>query len=180
MKRGESRQLLILLLIFAALLVAGLVVTTQQANQPAPEYPFLRVYPELSESEIVAVRLRNPNADQSFTMTRDQNGAWITPEGLPINENGVLIARTLALLPYSQKITVLPGVDLTEYGFSLNSRLYVEIILADGNTHGVAIGGLAPTQLTYYALVDDQSEVYVILRPAVEYLIAQLINPPTA
>lgn len=180
MKRGERRQLLILLLVFAVLLIAGLVITTQQANQPQPEYPFLRVFPEVNESDIVAVRLRDPNTEQAFTMTRAEDGIWVTPEGVPLNENGILIARTLALLPYDRILTILPNADITEYGFAPNGTLRVEIILTDGAVHGVAIGGLASTNLTYYALVDDQPEIYIILRPAVEYLIAQLRNPPTA
>ncbi len=180
MKRGERRQLLILLLIFAALLIAGLVITTRSANQPPPTYPFLRVFPELNESDIVAVRLRDPNTDQAFTMTRTENGAWVTPEGVPINENGRLIARTLALLPYDRILTVLPNADMAEYGFAPEGTLRTEIILADGSIHGIAVGGITTTNLYYYALVDDQPEVYVILRPAVEYLITQLRNPPTA
>jgi hypothetical protein len=177
----SRRTLVALLLIFAVLLVAGLVVSTQRANAPTTEpYPFPRVFPDLTQPEIVGVRLSDPQRGDSFSMVRDEAGRWYTPAGVRLTDDAELIARTLALLPYDRTLPLETEDDLADYGFTPEGLLRVEMILADGSSHAIAVGGLAPTNLVYYAVIDDLREVTLLLRPAIDYLMTELRNPPTA
>jgi hypothetical protein len=179
-------MLVILVIIFAALLAVAFITTTRQpertidsAVQDAID-SFDRTFPTLSIQDIRAIRLSDPNSDVAFIMTQDGSGTWVTDEGTPLNENGALIARTMELLPYLRILPVTPEADLTEYGFAPNGLIRAEIVMNDDSVHGVAIGRLTDSGDAYYALVDNQPSIYVLLRNPVDYLITQLRNPPTA
>jgi hypothetical protein len=173
-------------IIFAALLAVAFVVTTRQpeptiesAVQEAIDL-FDRVFPDVSASNISAIQLSDPNSDVTFNMTRSGNSGWVTDEGVLLDENGTLIARTMELLPYLRILPVAPEADMAEYGFAPNGLMRMFIVMNDRTEHALAIGRLTDAGDAYYALVDNQPNIYVLLRNPVDYLITQLRNPPTA
>jgi hypothetical protein len=85
----------------------------------------------------------------------------------------------MALLPYVGIVTA-ADADITLYGFQPEGILSLEIALADGATHAVAIGYRTPTASGYYAFVDDRPELYILDRAPIDYLISQLREPPVA
>jgi hypothetical protein len=179
MDRGSRRTLVVLLLIFAALLLVGLVVSTREVNAPAEEYPFLRVFPAMDENAIAALRLTEPASGLALTMLRNSTG-WETDAGNTMTTEAALIARTIAGLPYQQILPEPVRAMLPTYGLGEDSTLRIEVVMQDGSTHAALVGDLAPTGMTYYALADDRPGVLLLLRPAVDYLITALRNPPVS
>jgi hypothetical protein len=178
--RTGRRTLSVLALVFAVLLIIT-VIQTAESTKPQP-LPFQRVYPEIIDDNIQAVRLRDPNTDATFTISRAADGTWIAPnQTRTLNQNtAVLIARTVALLPYDRTLLLPQASDLSDYGFNPNGMLAVEAVLMSGETHGVLVGTLAPSAAVYYALVDDRPEIYLLHRAAIDFLITQLRTPPVA
>lgn len=177
MDRGSRRTLVVLLAIFAALLLIGLIVSTREANAPAEEYPFLRVFPAMDEFAIAALRLTEPASGLRLTMLRTETG-WETDAGDRMTAQAALVARTIAGLPYQQILPEPVRALLPSYGLGEDSTLRIEVVMQDGSTHAAVVGDLAPTGMTYYALADDRPGVLLLLRPAVDYLITALRNPP--
>lgn len=175
MKRGRG-MLIGLALVFAAL--AALTFYQQSAGigvPPTQEPRFLgRVFPDLAVLDMLAIRLRSPEREEAgFIIARDAEGAWVAPDGTPIDPaTASSIARTIALLPYQRTVTPADG-DLRGFGFLPRGFFAVEVALIDGGSAVVEIGDLAPSNVGYYAVANDQPQVYLLDRPAVDYLIQQ-------
>jgi hypothetical protein len=176
------------LIIFAVVfLVLAATAYFQQAgqNQPVPQaadVPFARVFPILTDSDIQAIRLEDPNTGAFLTLVRDAAGAWNAPD-LPTALNPQTmdaIALTIALLPVQRILADTASGDLRAYGFDPAGTLAVQIVTTTGIQHGVIIGGLVATGEAYYALVDNTPDIYILERRAVDYLIVALRDRPTA
>jgi hypothetical protein len=131
--------------------------------------------------DIQAIRLRDPQSDKSFVISRDANGNWTAPgsEGSLDTNAASNIAKTVVLMPYKQSVALETNPDLTQYGFQPNASLLVDILLSStSDGHVIAVGGLSPDGLEYYVLVDDKPQVFLIERGAVDYLKTQLTKPP--
>ena len=174
------RLLLVLLGVFALLLAVALYQNSQQASESS--LPFERVYPDLTEADLQAVRLRNPESNETFTINRSGGGTWTSPdhEGALDQSVAASIARTIVLLPYDRTLPVVGDEALSDYGFEADGRLSIEILRVDGGTHAVLVGSRAPSDVLYYGLVDDRAEIYLLHRGAVDFLSAQLRTPPVA
>jgi hypothetical protein len=181
-KRDASgrRLLLVLLAVFAVLLAVTVYQNRQQVSQST--LPFERVYPDLQEGDVQAIRLRNPESNETFTINRTLDGAWEAPDHQGTLDQTVAytIAQTIVLLPYDRTLPPVADEELAEYGFTADGRLSVEILLADGGTHAVLVGSRAPSDLVYYGLVDDRAEIYLLYRGAIDFLSQQLRTPPVA
>jgi hypothetical protein len=178
--RTGRRTLLLLAAVFAVLLVISLI---QGAEATKPQrLPFERVYPDLTDSVVQAVRLRDPNTNATFTISRTLDGTWLSTdhEGTLDQVAATNIAKTIALLPYDRTLQIEQDADLRDFGFNPNGRLAVEAVLTSGETHGVLVGTLAPSNAVYYALVDARPEIYLLHRAAIDFLITQLRTPPVA
>lgn len=175
----NRRTLLILGLVFGVLLAVTLV-QNQLANQAAPtqDFQLLRIFPEMAVLDIQAIQLRTPDGNRSFTISRAEDGTWTAPgaEGTLNAEAASNIARSIVLMPYQR--TVQASGNLTEYGFQNGGILFIQALLANGEEHIVAVGGLTATGDTYYTLVDERPEVYLVERGAIDYLINYLLTPP--
>lgn len=180
----KRRTLLFFLLGFIALAVLALV---QRQQTPPLETMLLdqmpdlrRVYPDLAVLDIQAIRLRDPNSDREFTLSRAANGTWVVPDSdVSIAANAASnIARTVVLLHYERTQPLEADTNLAEYGFRPNGRLFIEVLLRNDEGHIVAIGDLSGSRRVYYALVDDRPEIYLLERSPVDFLITQLTNPP--
>ncbi len=181
---GGRRTLVIFALIFLVLLALTLVQNRQVAEQPTPtpEVTFFRVFPDIAVLDIQAIRLRNPAGDESFTISRAEDGTWQAPEFEgTLDENAASsIARTMVLLPYTRTLPLEADTPLDTYGFQPTPVLMVEFILVTGEVHAVAVGFRTPSETGYYAIVDDRPDLYVLERAAVDFLILVLRQPPAA
>jgi hypothetical protein len=177
MRRESRRTLVVLVVVFAVLLVAALAVTTRQANLPTTTpYPFTRVFPDLPENDIAAVRISDLITGEQLTMTRADNGRWITAAGVDIHETGLLIARTISLLPFDGTITPENAGDSALYGFTPYGTLEVQALTFSSAAHIVVVGYLAPGERAYYGKIDEDDRIYILQRPAIDYLLQQLRN----
>ena len=180
-----NRTPLILVAVFVGL-AALLMVQNSASNRPEPTSTLLgnAIFRDFAPDDIQAIRLRSPESGETLILSRSTDAAqpWTAPETagtLDQNEANV-IARTMVLLPYSSTVGITDETDLTQYGFTPEGILSLEIVLTNGLTHGVAIGFRTPSENDYYALVDDRDELYFVVRPAVDYLISRLKSPPIA
>ncbi len=149
---------------------------------PTPGQNVGQLLPDVTLDDIQAVQLNSPETGKSFTISRAADGSWTAP-----NNPGKLsqiasndIARTMVLLPFSQTLTLKSGDDKSTYGFTPKGVLEIDVILTNGVSHAVEIGYRTPTQDGYYALVDDRPDLYLMERPAIDYLISTLKSPPVA
>lgn len=180
---NDRRTLLLLVGLFVSLAVITLVVQRlpQRLEQPDVTPFFQSVYPDLFLQDVQAVNLQNPLSGETFTINRAADGTWTAPgrEGTLDQAVAQAIARTIVLLPYTQTLPEPTADQLDDYGLVANSgTLIIGAILTDGTPLGVAVGGLTPTGTSYFALVDDRPEVYILERAAVDFLIVQLRTPP--
>jgi hypothetical protein len=178
----DSRLLLVLVVIFVVLaavvaLQNRLPTTSPAATSTCPNC----VFEGLQLDAIQAIRLRSPETGQTFSLARAADGSWTAPDSSSTLDatKAELIARTMLLLPFSRTLALGENDDKTAYGFTPEGILAIEII-ESGSSHAVAVGYRTPTEENYYALVDDRPDLYLLERAPIDYLIAQLMNPPVA
>lgn len=175
----NRRTIIILGLVFAALLAVTLV-QNYMANQPQQQQTetLLRIFPELAVLDIQAIQLRTPDGSHSFTISRLEDGTWTAPdsEGTLNADAASNIAVSVVLLGYQR--TIPETENLTELGFNPYGIVFIQVLTALGEEHVIAVGGLTPTQDTYYTLVDDRAEVYLVRREQLDYLMNYLLTPP--
>lgn len=182
----NTRSLIVLLMVFVALVALLMFQNDQRSYAPTPTSALAAnpVFTDFTPDGIQAVRLRSPQDGVSFVISRatDGTGSWTAPEssGTLNTAEAENIARTMVLLPYSSTLPLPQGTELAGFGFTPEGILSIEILLADGNSHVVAVGYRTPTEENYYGVVDDRQELYLLSRPAIDYLIARLKSPPTA
>jgi hypothetical protein len=188
---NNRRTLLALVVIFGVLVI----IATLQGNPPAPglqssplpsptaaipQGTLLRVFPDITVLDIQAIRILNPVTGQTFTIQRGQAGQWYAPgiEGELDSSAASGIARTIVLLPYGRSINILATTNLDDYGFGETGQYLIQIILSNGEGHGIIIGAADASDPVYYALVDERDEIFRIERGPVDYLIQFLNSPP--
>jgi hypothetical protein len=179
------RTLVILAAVFAILLVVTLLqnqgrVLVPSAPTRLPTGIYRRVFPEMAVLDIQAIRLENPQTAATFTISRAPDGRWTAPDSDRTLDTDVAttIAQTIVLLPYEGTVTLTEDSDLEGYGFQSDPRLFVQVLLSNGDAHIVAIGELTPSAAAFYALVDERDEVYLLDARAVAYLVTMLEAPP--
>jgi hypothetical protein len=181
--------------IIPGVIFLGLVLLTLWQNRPQPGDPaslpqaeptiqlpdaFIGREINLTVDTIQAIRLRNPAGSNSFIISRDAAGAWIAPEstGQLDTTTALNIARTVVIAPIERTEPVNIGDDLSQFGFTPEGNLSIEVLKTDGSGHVIAIGGLTANEVTYYALIDSLPRLFLLNRGAIEYLRQQLANPP--
>jgi hypothetical protein len=179
----NRRTVLILLVVFAALAFITYWQSRPQEVVPASDEGAYRILGEvlnMTVLDIQAIRLRDPATDQSFTISRDPDGMWTAPdsEGSLDTETASNIAKTVVLLPYQRTLPLTEDAALSEYGYTPDAQLSIEVLMRNGDQHAIAVGGLTPTGLTYYVLADERAELFLIERGAIDYLENQLETPP--
>ncbi|MDX2160786.1 MAG: hypothetical protein SF162_05625 [bacterium] len=180
---SQRRPLLILIVAFVALLVITLIVqrVPPTSNLPAATPFYFRVYPDLTVDDLQVVRIQDATSGEQFTIRRTPENAWATDSGgTVVQTTADLIARTIVLLPYTQTLDLPPPEERARYGFIEGQGLLITALLNDGSSRIIAVGAFTPTGTSYFALVDDRTDLYVIERAAVDFLIVQLQNPPVA
>lgn len=175
----NRRLPLVLLLIFVVL---G-VLTISQGNAPVeaptptptatlsatataiPEVK--RLFPDWRPSDIMALRLENPETGHTFTLRRNTNDQWAAAESAtPLNQevvNALLEAATQ--LSYKDTINQVSQENLAEYGLTREAAtLFVQVVLANQEAHFIVLGTLIPDSTGVYALVDELEDVFIIER----------------
>jgi len=180
----NRRMLIILGVVFAALaLITYLQSRPTPVETPAADrfVSFIGRDLNMTVLDIQAIRLRDPQTEQSFIISRDADGNWTAPgsDGRLDLDAASNIAKTVVLMPYWQTVELSESPDLAQYGFQPNGVLSVEIVLAgDQGGHVIAVGGLSPTGYEYYTVIDEQPRLYLMERGAVDYLMGQITQPP--
>jgi hypothetical protein len=88
------------------------------------------------------------------------------------------MVKSVVLMFYRNTLPITASTRLEEFGFNPEGILSIEVALANNQGHGIAIGNQTPTGDGYYAIADNQPQIYVLERGAVDYLLYQLSNPP--
>jgi len=177
-----NRTPLILVAVFVGL-AALLMVQNSASNRPEPTSTLLgnAIFRDFAPDDIQAIRLRSPESGESFSIVRADDGTWTSDSsGTLVQEEANGIARTMVAMTYNSTFALPDGQNLTTYGFTPEGVLAVEIVLSSGESHAVAVGYRTPTEDNYYAIVDDRTELYLIMRAPVDYLISRLKSPPIA
>lgn len=179
----RQRPLLILLVIFITLLVMAYVQIRPAPSVTDSEFiaslSYLGKDLNYSVNDIVAVRLRDPRANQTLVLSRDASGSWedsVNQKTLNQTEASNIVKSVVVLL-YKNTVPVTDTTHLEDFGFAPEGFLAIEIALSDGQGHGIAIGNRNPTDDGYYALVDNLPRFYILERGVVEYLHSQMTNP---
>ncbi len=194
----NRRTLFILLVTFVALVVIAFLQTrpsfapgaestldpsiqpTTNAEDFLSEYKLMGTTLGMSVDDITAIRLRDPESNQSFAISRDTTGKWISTDSQGSLDPTAAdnIAKTVGLLPYEKTIEVTASTSLADFGFMPDGIFSIELLLRDGKTHAIVIGDLTASLQSYYGLVDDKTEIYVLERRAIDFLLIQLNKPP--
>jgi hypothetical protein len=178
----NNRLVLVFLAVF--LLLAALLAYQEsrptQVDAPTPGERQAHVFPDLTLNSIQAIRLRSPETSESLILAREMGSAWTAPEssGTLNSTEADNIAKTMVLLPYNDTLAVKSNADLSAYGFTPNGVLSIQILLFNGDSHAVEVGYRNPTEDSYYALVDERPDLYLVERAAIDYLISRVKNPP--
>lgn len=180
------RTLLILAIVFVALIGVlflqerMLSESAEPTLPPQPTAMLERVFPDLELSRIAAIRMIVPDTGRELTIARAESGEWVAPalEGTFDQEAATLIGRTIVLLPYRRSFAIDDTTDLTQYGFDPNGDIWLQFFTVDNEEHVVAIGDPAFDSPTFYALVDDRPAVFLVERPAIDFLLQYFVNPP--
>lgn len=178
----SNRLVIILLMIFVALATLLAIQNSQSSGSTVTTGDCSYcVFKDVRLDDIRAIRLRSPETGQTFAIARADDGSWTAPDSSgTLNVDGAeLIARTMVVLPFHRTVPLSASDDKATYGFTPEGILAVEIVLNSGS-HAIAIGYRTPTSDAYYALVDDRSDLYLLERSAVDFLIAALKTPPVA
>ncbi|GAB4508576.1 MAG: hypothetical protein OHK0046_01410 [Anaerolineae bacterium] len=185
---ASFRTLIILAVLFLGLLVVVLLQGNESADSLTPTVEairgFERVFPELEVLDIDAIQLLDPSTSQEFTIARrNEDGIWTAP-AFPNQtldaEAATLIARTIALLPYRRSFTIEEDTDYTQYGLAPEPDFLIQFITSDGQGHSVALGEPTFESPTFYGLVDDRLEIYLIERAPIDFLLRYFVEPPVS
>ena len=187
---SNRKSLIFLLTVFLGLVVILIVQqvtnnsdnSSQFNNQTALQFNSAdnqAIYPDLSVEDIAAIRLEDPILRSRVTLQRNEDDTWsIQGDSRPIDQAyAESIAQTISLLPYSYVIDGIEPSEYPDYGLSQrDALLFVQVILRDGTGHIIAIGNQTSTRDGYYALVDDNPQLYIIDRDPdpIAYLIVYL------
>ncbi len=181
----NRRGLIILTMVFVALAALLAIQNSQHPVGVTPTPTIIdqnHLFTDFTVDSIQAVRLRSPETGKTFLISRAANNSWTAPEisGQLDQNEAAILAQTMLLLPFQSTLPLPPKADLPTYGFTPEGVLSVEILLTNGDTHVVAIGYRTVSNQSYYALVDNRTELYLVQRPPIDYLISRLKNPPVA
>lgn len=178
-KKHPNRTVLILsgiFIVLASLVLLQRLAESQSGQRLLAEVPGDPLLPGITRDDIQAVRIQVPGSEQSFTVARDDQGAWTAPgfQGAFDPAQAESIAVTVSLIPYYRRLEDAAQGDRITYGFTPLGSLLIQVVLRDGRQHAIAVGDLTPSGDTYYVVLDDQPDVYVVERRAIDFLFVQM------
>ncbi|MBL8154047.1 MAG: hypothetical protein JNM70_07675 [Anaerolineae bacterium] len=174
-----NRKTLLLLIVGFAVLIVIALLQTQPGAVFRPEatlsaYRIMGQELNMTAADLIGVRLRDLVGGGSLTLSRDSAGQW-SIEGLGSSDPQAAsnIVKTVVLLPFQSTIPIESNTNLADFGFAPQGILSIEMVRQDGRTHAIAVGGLTAARSAYYAVADTLTQIYVLERAAVDYLIVQ-------
>ncbi|MBL8162427.1 MAG: hypothetical protein JNJ61_10615 [Anaerolineae bacterium] len=183
-RRGLAAMMVVLvaLVVVAALQSRPQPAALVSAAETVELIKFLGLELDVAVLDIVAVRVRNPQTNEGFSISRDADGNWTAPDN-PDKTLDVEAARNIATavvtLQYRDTLSITDQTNLADFGFNANGGiLSLEVLLNDQSSHVIAIGRIAPSEIGFYGLVDERDEIFLFERGAVDYLLTQLVKPP--
>jgi hypothetical protein len=173
---------LVVLVVVAALQSRPVPVSLVTGTTTVELLKFLGLELDMAVLDIVAVRVRNPQTGEGFSISRDAAGNWTAPDAPDKTldtEAARNIATAVVTLQYRDTLNITDQTSLSDFGFNANGGiLSVEVLLNDQSSHVIAIGRIAPSEIGFYGLVDERAEIFLFERGAVDYLLTQLVKPP--
>lgn len=142
----------------SALLLGGIVLITEtrQSQRPtvsqeaeaSPVYPF-------EEGDVVGLQIETPG--QAVTFERDDAGAWqmIQPEAHPAEEAAIAFLLSRLTTDGLVQTITLDAAKQADFGLDIPLAT-VDITLADGTTHTLALGNTDFSGQSHYALIDPE------------------------
>jgi hypothetical protein len=179
-----KRSTLVVLVIFLTLV--GLLLYLNQ-NEPAEEETEIATAEPLeflfsdSDGLPTSIDIKNDAGDQ-VVIFRNEAGLWaldqpIETEAPQGGEADQASAEAAASQLTTLRIESKPEVDPEAAGLDQPSyTLTVE--MTGGTEKSVRIGDLTPTEIGYYASIDDSNEVLIINRTGLDALLTMIENPP--
>lgn len=172
----RNRSLVLLIGVFVVLIVISLMA---QIVPPAtPEIsttPFYqRVYPNLEPESITAISVTDSQGEGIVLRYDASNQRWVFEATGAVFATDVAenITSTLSILPYVQTLPAPTETELRTYGLTQDRALLIAAVTDEGQTHAVLVGLLTPSSTSYYVLVDQRPEVYLVERAAIDYIAA--------
>ncbi len=138
------------------------------------------VYPDLNIDEIVLINIQDPVLESQVTLERSTNGIWRiwNDERSANQEYAESIGKTLGALPFSSRIGGVLPAEYGKFGLSPNDALLVvTAVMADESYHTFIVGNPVSTDENvegFYAVVDDHTEVYILPKQPILYLVQYL------
>jgi hypothetical protein len=161
-------------------------------STPATATPAPVIFSDLTGGEITAIQLIDPHSRMRLTLEYGNEG-WYALEypDRTVNQQEIAyILTTIANLPYQRTFSIDTNTSLEQYGFFANGQYLfgIQFITIDAtgqvSTHVIAIGNPSSDHKTptpnqsFYALVDDVPQMYLVSAPAIYYLIGKMTDPP--
>lgn len=192
---NNRRTLLVLLIVFGALVVILVIQSRTPASiitqTPTPclgencstamPLASTKIFPDWNINDVKAVRLQNPRTNDTLTFTRSADGQWVAAESEGVLNQDIADGMVQAAIGFGYT-RVLEGIaeeQWEDYGLTVNfATLFIQIILTNDETHYVIIGGVVPTGESFYGLVDDDPEIYVLAREggAIDFILYYFIE----
>lgn len=165
----QQRTLIILGAVLALVLIIGIAQTALQ-NQPELEptptpNEMVTLFSGWGPKNVFAVNIYEPVAQVGLTVTRNNSGLWELVEfsGMLSQEEGDLVASTMAVFPVLRSLGTIEANRFDEYGLvQTDLTMILSVILKDGTEHSIAVGDLNATSDGFYALVDEDPTLYVV------------------
>ncbi|GEM_PF-3287089 len=176
MKRNT--QVILLAVVFLGMLALAIyqaqprAITSNAPVSTADSRITNRVFTSFEAYEVVAVRLDDTKSNVDLILTFNTEGWQIAGITEPINQEAAAnIAATLALIPYVSQFGNVATSDYERFGLTTEGIwMQAQVILGSEEVHVIAIGNRTPNGDGWYALVDDNAQVYILNKGAVDYL----------
>ncbi|RMG90308.1 MAG: DUF4340 domain-containing protein [Chloroflexi bacterium] len=126
-----------------------------------------RIFPTITPEQVMAVRLTDPQENISMTIVQQDDGTWGLADSPQTLDQDIMLAliRAAIEMRYRKSIPLDETETLSTYGLDEERVLMVvTLLLDDGSGHNIAIGDITPMRDAFYALVDEQDEVFLIDR----------------
>ncbi|MCA0454499.1 MAG: DUF4340 domain-containing protein [Chloroflexi bacterium] len=186
-----NRGTLSLGLISVIVIVAALLLSQQEANNPASGTPTATsaavtgpLFPDIAavdaQSKIVRFEVVNTTDQSKVVMTKDAASVWTVAEATNSQELATDQTKAVGMM---SNLASLEAVDqftaesLVEYG--LDTPDYILTLTdSDGKTYVVNVGNKTVTTPRYYVTInDDKQTVYLVQGSTIDMLVANIAIP---
>ncbi|MDD3173410.1 MAG: DUF4340 domain-containing protein, partial [Herbinix sp.] len=159
-KKRNAVTLVSLLLALIALIGVYIWYSNKSAAEDSTEGPESIPVATLDTTKVTALHYIGDDVDINFVL---EDGVWKSKEELnrPINQDNITsMLSTISEITAYQKVVETPD-NLADFGLD-NPSSYIQATLEDGSTVTLSLGAEAVTGDGNYALVNDDTAVYLV------------------